>query len=76
MEVEILKFLYNHSEGNYRSTQLLFIDFLEAHKEFMDKQTLILNAIQNCITKGFIKSKNRENPNSLIYITEEGIKQL
>lgn len=69
---EILIFLANHNDGEYRSVDILFADFLKAHPEYIDrqKQKDIRDAINSCLAKGFIK--NRDYPDYFIYITEDG----
>lgn len=73
-EKDILQFLANHNDGEYRSRELLFSDYLQSNHECIDNQMDIWTAIDLCQTKGYIK--NREYPAYFIYLTDDGRKQI
>lgn len=73
-EYDILSFLANNNDGEYRSVQLLFTDFLKIHTEYIRNQNDIWAAINSCQEKGYIK--NREHPAYFIYLTDDGRKQI
>lgn len=74
MVKEILRFLANHNDGEYRSSDILFADFLRTHLEYIDRQRELSDALNSCFAHGFIK--NREYPSYFIYITEDGRRQI
>lgn len=73
-EYDILSFLANNNDGEYRSVQLLFADFLKIHTEYIGNQKDIRTAINSCREKGYIK--NREYPDYFIYLTDDGRNQI
>lgn len=72
MITEILTFLSEHNNGEYRSDDILFSDFLREHPEYIDRQNEIRDAINNCISRGYIK--HPKYPDYLIYLTDQGRK--
>lgn len=73
-EKQILDFLANHNDGEYRSAPILFADFIKAHVEYIDYQRQINEALNRCFELGYIK--NRERPSYFIYLTELGRAEL
>lgn len=73
VEKQLLLFLNNHNDGQYRSEDLLFAHFMELHSaEYIDNQHIVRDAIDRCIKNNYIAHDSY--PEYFIHITEKGRK--